>query len=517
MTTTDHSSRVELLLRICENLLSTSGISADDNFYDAGGDSLIALGLIAELSARNLALSLDELLGAATLREAAAAIQDAEPAAEPPAAPAAVLAFTPPQRVLMTLPAGTVRRGADLIEYLKLSVFDVTGRQITPEMATRALRSLAARHDALRTRLVGDRISVDLPLEAFVVGPAVRYDGSTDLNDVITGQLPEYRPADDPLVRIALVEDAVDDRTLLVFAGHHLVCDFTSWRILCGDLDRALDQLGRGEEVRPSSPETTWAQWAHAVEQYERSGRVLAELDYWRSLPVDRVAKAPLDHPLGTNTFESQDGHLSYTNWPTRPAAGRTGPIVLAALADTLARWQGTDTVLVDTRSHGRHVPELGLATSSTVGSFAVAHPLLLRLPGGNDREAIVTSVAEQLRAVPTSGLGFGLLRRPLSGAAEAFDGLPPVEILFDYYRGRYWDSDSHGEVLRPSGFELVRQQQPGGNRPYVLRIHAHFYETTLITHWEYSTNLHDAATIAELATTMADFTTDMVSATTGA
>jgi hypothetical protein len=411
----------------------------------------------------------------------------------------------------MSLDARDVARGADLVEYLKLEVFDVTGRGVTAALATRALRAVVAHHDALRTRLTGDaRVALDLPVDAVSVPAAVVHDGTSELDDVLIAQLPEYRPDRGSFVRIGLVEDVVAGRTLLVLAAHHLVCDLISWQILCRDLDLALDQVVGGRPVELPARSTGWAEWARAVTHYEQTGRVLDEIPYWTNLPWDRVAGLPLDHPSGVNSFESRDGVLTRTVWPDGPSASQAGPIVITALAEVLARWQGTDTVLIDTRSHGRHVPELGLDVSSAIGSFTLAHPLLLRLPAATDAGSTVAAVTGQLRAVPLSGLGFGLLRRPRSGRHEVVDGFPQAQVLLDYHGGRFWHPTTHARVLRPSDVALRRRPRTGGRRPYVLRVHADLTDSVLTTHWEFSEHLHDMTTVSALARAMADRTVEL-------
>ncbi|GAA2682484.1 MULTISPECIES: condensation domain-containing protein [Actinosynnema] len=489
--------------RICEEVLELDQVSTEASFCSLGGNSITALAVVAQLGAAGLSLRLADILAASPLDEVAARIASpGAPAEAEDEEPGAELALTPPQRVLMSLPNRSVARGADLIEYLKLDVFEVTGRGVTPEAATHALRALVERHDALRTRLATDRrILLDLPLLEFVVDPVFVHDGTTPLNDVIIELLPEYRSTRDPLVRLCLVEDVVAGRVLLLFAAHHLVCDLISWQVLCRDLDTVLDQLLAGRPAALPAVGATWGRWARAVERYERDGRVLDELPYWAGLPVERVTDVPLDLPAGSNSFELQDGVVARSDH----SEGLPGQVVIAALADVLADWQGNDTVLIDTRYHGRHVPELGTDVAGTVGAFTLAHPLLLRLPRDVDDESLVTEVLRQLEAVPSAGLGYGLLRRPLGEPHPAIDRFPSAQVLLDYYGGRFWRPGGQAAVLRPSGVALVRRRHPGGTRPYVFRVHVSTGPETLDVSWEFSRGLHEPATVVRLAQAMVD------------
>jgi hypothetical protein len=494
------SGGLEPLSRICGEVLELDEVPADASFGALGGTSIKALAVMAGLSALGLSVKVADLLGTSALGEVATRVVSLGAPSEEP--PSAEFVLTPPQRVLMSLPGHSVARGADLIEYLKVDVFDVTGRAVTPEAATRALRALVKRHDALRTRLTpGRRISLGLQPEEFAVGPVVAYDGTAALSDVIFSLLPDYRPADEPLVRLSLVDDVPARRTLLVFAAHHLVCDLISWQVLCRDLDTALGQVLAGQQADLPVAGASWGQWAREVERYERDGHALAEVPYWAALPVDRVTDLPLDHPGGSNSFELLDTVTTRAACPD----GLAGPVVIAALADVLAPWQDTDTVHLALRYHGRAVPELGVDVAGTVGAFTTAHPLLLRLPRDADAPSLVGAVADQVAAVPSGGLGFGLLRRPLGPPHPVVADFPSPQVLLDYHGGRFWRPDTHAAVLRPSGVELLRRPQPGGTRPFVLRVHVSAVDRTLSARWEFSRGLHEPATIGRLAGAMAD------------
>ncbi|WP_234293589.1 condensation domain-containing protein, partial [Nocardia jinanensis] len=96
------------------------------------------------------------------------------------------------------------------------------------------------------------------------------------------------------------------------------------------------------------------------------------------------------------------------------------GAIQIAALAVAVHRYRrardrDAATVSLTVEGHGR--PEelfAGADPTGTVGAFASAYPLVLDIAAGSgepDTVTAVKAVKEQLRAVPGSGLGYGLLR----------------------------------------------------------------------------------------------------------
>ncbi|NNH73017.1 non-ribosomal peptide synthetase [Nocardia uniformis] len=110
--------------------------------------------------------------------------------------------------------------------------------------------------------------------------------------------------------------------------------------------------------------------------------------------------------------------------------------VLLAGLVLALGRWRSrhglpdTDTVVTVER-HGRDegvVP--GADLSRTVGWFTQQVPVRIG-PAVESAAAVVKTVKEQLRAVPSGGVGYGLLRYP-GGAAELAD-MPEPQVGFNY------------------------------------------------------------------------------------
>ena len=132
---------------------------------------------------------------------------------------------------------------------------------------------------------------------------------------------------------------------------------------------------------------------------------------------------------------------------------GGVNDVLLAGLAVAVAAWRArrgepSASVLVDVEGHGREPGDAGAEVdlSRTVGWFTSIYPVRLDAgtaslaevaAGGAAAGDVVKRVKEQLRAVPGSGLGFGLLRylNPQTGPVLA--GLPVPQIAFNYL-GRF-------------------------------------------------------------------------------
>src|SRR5262249_33980110 len=103
-----------------------------------------------------------------------------------------------------------------------------------------------------------------------------------------------------PLVRAALFRAGGAARLLLVV--HHLVVDGVSWRILLDDLATACSQASRGEAIVLPDKTTSFRQWATALEEHARQGRMDGEIGYWLADRRRDAPSIPLDTPGGANT-----------------------------------------------------------------------------------------------------------------------------------------------------------------------------------------------------------------------
>ncbi|WNZ58701.1 condensation domain-containing protein [Myxococcus sp. MxC21-1] len=112
--------------------------------------------------------------------------------------------------------------------------------------------------------------------------------------------------------------------------------------------------------------------------------------------------------------------------WHTQPQEP-----LLTALAQALTAWAGGAVALVDVEGHGREEVLPGVDVSRTVGWFTRVFPALLDLRGTTGPGEALRAVKEGLRAVPSRGMGWGLLRYVARDAALA--ALPMAEVGFNH------------------------------------------------------------------------------------
>lgn len=163
-----------------------------------------------------------------------------------------------------------------------------------------------------------------------------------------------------------------------------------------------------------------------------------------------------------TLTFDLDPG-LTRSVLLTLPGAFNCRPdaVMLTALTAAAVQRRGSgSSLVVHLEGHGREAISAPVDVSGTVGWFTTQYPVRLDLgaasvvPGGRPGEAL-KCVKEQLLAVPSGGLGWGLLRYLHPETGPALAALPAPDVRFNYL-GRFAASDAAGGRLLEPGPDAV-------------------------------------------------------------
>jgi non-ribosomal peptide synthase protein (TIGR01720 family) len=239
--------------------------------------------------------------------------------------------------------------------------------------------------------------------------------------------------------------------------------------------------MSAGQAVQLPPKTTSYKAWAEKLTEYAQSDAARAELDYWQSLAEGRIVPLPIDYADGQNTHATtQTAVISLSEEETRallhevPAAYGTeiNDVLLAALAQAFAAETGARELLVDLEGHGREELIAGVDLSRTVGWFTSLYPVRLKLPTGASLGDELKAVKEQLRRVPSRGVGFGILRW-LSldeTIVKSLRELPRPEIGFNYL-GQVDQAMGATTAFRLADESVGESQSPRAHRAHRIEI----------------------------------------------
>ncbi len=459
-------------------LLRRDEVGVDQDFFQLGGDSILAISLLSALREVGLHVTARQIfthsvvgaLAAVAGRERAAAVDHAD------VATGSVVGSPLVQWLGET---------TDAIDGFVQSVVLNTPADLTAEALDKILAAVVARHDMLRAKLVrGDRWSFEIPEAGRAV--AAWQESDRPLDACVALATAGLDPAGGVMLRAVWRRAARQ----LVLVAHHVVIDGVSWRILREDLATAWRQYASGTPVELPSTGTSFRRWTQLLE------RAVFDADrphYRRPLPgadapVGRRALSAADTvarertttvTVGPETTAALLGEI-----PAKFHAG-VNDVLLTALAVTLARRHrdlGRDQTFahIELEGHGREARFVADAAgfepdlSRTVGWFTTLFPVTVDPgPAADPTDprylaAALKAVKEDLARVPAAGLSYGALRY----LADASFDVPAPQVLFNYL-GRF-DAGAAGdwELAGPTG-QLGEKRDPRMRLPRALEFNA--------------------------------------------
>ncbi|MFE5284655.1 amino acid adenylation domain-containing protein [Nocardia sp. NPDC056611] len=492
------------LCTLFAEVLGIPGVGPGTSFFALGGDSIMAITLVSRARAAGLVFSAREVFEHRTPAGLAAVVTHLEDRherlAELPGGGVGRLPLTPVASWLLSRPGWR--------HFAQSMVVQVpVGAQ--PAMVLAAVQAVLDRHDMLRARVVrtddGLRLDVAPPETVDAANLLTRIDcaavrgvagdgvGEPEAEVVITAAaidralasaVNRLDPRSGSMLALTWLDAGAGRSGRLAIAVHHLACDAVSWRILLPDLMSAWAQAVSG--TRPELRETgtsmrTWSSALAAVANADTGGAdhpdgavvdlpwPRRELGYWRDVLAEAAPIGPraLDPAVDTHrTAAHVDLEVpeDVSSILVTRLAGtyRCGveDALLAALTMALARRRagrgetGAASTVVMVERHGRDETAVaGADLSRTVGWFTAQVPVRLgpvamNGDSGSDAvESVLKNVKEQLRAVPRSGLGYGLLRYLNPETASELAAFPEPQLGFNYL-GQIPDIELEGDWL---------------------------------------------------------------------
>jgi non-ribosomal peptide synthase protein (TIGR01720 family) len=262
-------------------------------------------------------------------------------------------------------------------------------------------------------------------------------------------------------------------RPLLALAAHHLATDPLSWGPIVEDLETAYRSLAAGKDVLLPRKTTSHQRWGTLLAEAADSAARAEEEAYWRGV-ADGIEPLPADLPAAEDGEWQSIVATAVLDAESTGALTRSAHAALRVSMEEVVVYAATAAVhdvlalpevLVELENNGR-AGDLGdCDLSRTVGWFANVYPARIRLADLQRGTPALQRVADQLRATPDRGVGYGQLRYLATdpGVRERLAALPQPEVIIEYLGtvdvGRTGDQD----------FQLV----PNPGRPPVRpRLH---------------------------------------------
>ncbi len=457
-----------VLAEVWREALDLPRVGVADNFFDLGGDSLLAIQILAQAREKGLELTLQKMFETPTIAELCRGVDLGEAAHSAALAPFALLDETIrgalPDSVENAYPMSRSQLGmvfhGDYEESSAIYHTIVNYRAqlpVSPAALRQALDLLAQRHEILRTSFEPDRYGPSLQLvHRRVRIPLEIGAGSTDAEALAAWTARQRnRPFDwsrPPLIHV-FIHPIDEDGFYLSFSFHHAILDGWSESLLSVELLAAYRALLTGDTPDPGPQPPPYARFI-ALEQAALGDP--RSRDYWRSR-IEDAEPTPLP-PFASAGEPAPSPKLRYRSWLVEePLARRLNELcrqlgaplksaLLAAHLKAVSVITGRDDLVTGLAANGR--PE-EVGGDRTLGLFINTLPLRFQLPDVNWSGLILAAFAAETERLPHRLF-------PLTEIQEIAGGARLFETAFNYthFHARDTMPDSDDAAVIPvSGF----------------------------------------------------------------
>ncbi|WP_240505100.1 non-ribosomal peptide synthase/polyketide synthase [Nocardia mangyaensis] len=525
--------------RVFGAVLGVEQVGADDDFFDLGGNSLVATQVVSRLGAElGVAVSLKTLFEASTVAELAARLGDGEATASR----LPLVAGARPHRIPLSYAQQRMwflnQFDADSVADNIAAAVRLTGELDHAALAA-AVTAVFARHEALRTRypsvdgipfqevLSADRLTITLAPER--IDPATLHDRIRALAAVpfavdneppvrlhllrtssVDAEAPEAcAPAGSAIVREGdAAEDAAwarSDRTdeyVLVLVLHHITADGWSVAPLTRDLmlAYAAHLAGAAPQWPPLPVQyADFALWQREVLGAEDDPESLMarQIDFWTTeladlpdlltLPTDRPRPAVASGRGARHAFTIPAAVTDRLRALAADTQSSLFMVLHAAFAATLAKLSGQQDISIGTPVAGRG----DQALDDLVGMFV--NTLVLRTqvrPGATFTDLLGTVRDGDLRALANTEVTFDRLVEVLNPERSTARH-PLFQVMLDF-------QNTTQTELALAGVTASEVEIDTRTAKFDLQLTLRETADGLLARFEYATDLFDARTITD-------------------
>ncbi len=495
------------LAEIWSDVLGLDEVSTNDNFFEVGGDSLLSIRILARANRAGLRISPEKFFAHPTIAEQAIA-------AEPETNIQSEQGFVTGQAPLIPIQHWFFENVTTEPQRWNQAPLYALSEPVQRVTLERAVQVLVNHHDVLRSRFIFDDSSTVQDFSAIPEEPPVHWKTLSsnheeaqiaEIEVIANAEHGQFELARGPLIKFLYFSTPQANKDFLLIIAHHLIVDAVSWRLLVEDLTEILNSLELGSSVELPRKTTPLREWATRLLEHAESESIQDQATYWADLNASFELPLDFAHESNENRVETAftvtktlEPALTSALVNEVPKAFRTriNDALLAPFVQTLSYWSKSDTVRFDLEGHGREPLFDDVDLSRTFGWLTTVYPVQLRAAGLDSAGDLVKNIKDQLRAIPSNGIGHGLLRY-LSKNPELADRRSS-QVLFNYL-GRL-DHESDTARLQPVAYSVGQTRAETGQRIYRLEIDSRIQNGSLVLDWTASDSLHKRVTIENLA-----------------
>lgn len=527
---TDSPLLTPALLAAFKQLLGNQELTDKDSFFEFGGDSILSLQLVAKLKKQGIKVTPKQVFALQTpyhIAQALAAEEGHSDAINNELVKDNISATS--EYAMAPIQHWFFEQQLKHAEHWNQSVLLSHDKVLDVASFTKAVEQVLTIHQQLAMNFIpgkGDEY------QQFIANNQLDVRSHTIHSEELSSQLSSLQGtlalSGKAPIRVDLFKLTDQEQGRILFTAHHLVVDAVSWRVLVTQIWQTYQLLSHGLSTDGSLEAyqtTSYQAWVDDLLHWPKH-KIKAARDYWWPLANEAQeiqqtwVSLPMSNLENTHTIENhiRDVDAVEVKLPANLSEKlisqslsayqlKIDELMLAAVTFAMSQWRGTNKMLIELESHGRHHDDLDL--SQTVGWFTSRYPVLLESIDSCSSDLLmrqhILSIKDQLRAVPDYGQGFGVLKYLHNEVKE----LVTPTLVFNYLGQIDKGMMSQGVGLAT---ELIPNQRHGGNtRPQWLDLNAMIIGGELSMRWNYNTLAHTKIEIELLALAVIEYLSKMI------
>lgn len=508
-TKSNESEDARKLLQVWRDTLGNPNIGLKDNFFQMGGDSILAIQTISKARQVGISLTVNQLFAEPTVAQLVSSpSQQINKIKAEQNEVSGAIGLTPIQHWFL-------EQNLDDPDWWNQSLLLEVRYKCELGDMEKMLNHLFRHHDGFRAKvsktLIGwrsfiNRTDAHFELDHLDLSETAQEEHEALITKLADTMHQSMRLNSGCLLKAAFIKSGDDQYSKLLLIAHHWAVDMVSWGIIEEDLNTLARQYDQELPFALPDKTTSIQAWVDNLQFFAQSESIARELSFWEGQPYSEYADIPLDfnQEMPNDEGSTRIIQLSLSAEKTAQLKAKSmergyslQKILLTSVTHALLKWTQQRFILVGLEGHGREEEIADVDLTRTVGWFTSYFPVVLELDPKAGIDIAVREISAQLDEIPRKGIGFGVLKY-LSDHSKELRKIAAPQVIFNYL-GHSADYDSETTRLLPLKDRIGVNRNPESSRAALFEVNAIIRNDSLQLLWQYSEHLHAANTIEGL------------------
>lgn len=408
-----------VLCKVIESVLPVTQVGRNDNFFNMGGDSIIAIQVASRAKREGFNITVKQLFANPVVSELAKVVSEHVEEQVEQSDLSGTLKLLPVQKRFF-------ERRFNNKHHYNQAVLLKTPTNFDTNLLTKAVVALFKRHDGLRLSFkdidgqpygefteISEQAIENLIkiLDLTHIAQAEQFDELARISNEMQASFALEKA---PLFKVVYFKLSNTSGRLLLLA-HHLIVDGISWRIITADLEDAYQSLLDGKGIKLAPKSASLQTWSVKLEALASSRKLKDQVGFWE----DKLSGEPFSVPGISDEIDNYHSFtFSLNNEQTNDLLGNANnafrtsvnELLIAAIGHGFCQSYKAKTLVLELEGHGRDAIETLPDVTETVGWFTTIYPISLHLDESANHESAIAEAKRVYREVPMNGMGYGLL-----------------------------------------------------------------------------------------------------------